>query len=288
MRNAPTKASRIDAHQHYWTTQRSDYCWLTPELTTIYRDFQPGDLAPMLHRHGITQSIVVQAAASVAETEYLLTLADAHESIAAVVGWVDMLTDAAPATINRLAQHKKFKGLRPMLQGLPQDDWISAAAHQPALDTAVQAMLEHDLVFDALVDTRHLTHLKFFAQRHPALSIVIDHAGKPDIAKSAWQPWAEQMAELARLPNVMCKLSGLATEADINWKPEDLRPYVNHLLQHFGAARLIWGSDWPVLNLNGSYATWWNASEILLEALSDVEREAVFGINAKTFYRLML
>ncbi|MDY7578774.1 amidohydrolase family protein [Herbaspirillum sp. RTI4] len=279
---------RIDAHQHYWTTQRSDYGWLTPALPTLYQDFQPNDLAPLLHQYGIDKSIVVQAAASVAETEYLLTLADTNDSIAAVVGWVDMLADDASATISQFAQHKKFKALRPMLQDLPQDDWISMAAHQTALDSVVQVMLEHELVFDALVQPRHLSPLHLFAQRHPLLPIVINHAGKPNIAESAWQPWSTQMAALACLPNVRCKLSGLITEASPDWVEEHLRPYVNYLIQHFGAGRLIWGSDWPVLNLNGSYADWWNASEILLDALSDAEREAVFGTNANAVYRLML
>lgn len=278
---------RIDAHQHFWMTQRSDYGWLTPALPTLYRDFLPHDLEPILHTHGVAKSIAVQAAATVAETEFLLTLSGMHPSIAAVVGWVDLLASDAPATIARLAQHPKLKGLRPMLQEMPADDWICAPSNQAALDQSVQAMQQHGLVFDALVHARHLPHLLEFARRHPKLSIVIDHAAKPGIAQSAWQPWADQMEALAALPHVACKLSGLCTEAAPGWTPDGLEPYVNHLLQHFGPARLVWGSDWPVLNLNGDYGAWWQASEALLAGLTPAQKEAIFGGNAIAIYGLL-
>ena len=279
---------RIDAHQHYWTIQRSDYGWLKPEMTLLYQDFQPRDLEPLLARHGIAKTIVIQAAPSIEETDYLLDLATQHASIAGVIGWVDMLSSKAPETIARLAQHPKFRGIRPMLQDLPQDHWISAGKHQAPFDAAVEQLLEHDLVFEALVYTRHLDYLHVFAQRHPKLRIIIDHGAKPEIANATWTPWADKIAILAKLPNVACKLSGLITEAGPRWSVDSLRPYVNHLMRHFGTNRLIWGSDWPILTTDTIYPKWLSASEMLLKDLNELERDAVFGDNANLFYRLNL
>lgn len=275
---------QIDAHQHYWEPARDDYGWLTPELTTLYRTFGPADLAPLRARAGVQRTVVVQAAPTVEETRYLLDLARGEASIAGVVGWVPMLQHDAPALITELARDVKFKGVRPMLQDLPDDHWIA----NPALTPAVAALIEHDLAFDALIFTRHVSALETFATRFPDLRIVIDHGAKPPIrdGSAGLQEWADGITRLARLPHVHCKLSGLATEAAPGWTEATLRPYVDHLLQSFGPARLMWGSDWPVLNLNGDYLLWHSVTNTLLAALSDQEREAIFGANATAFYRL--
>ncbi|HEY1998128.1 amidohydrolase family protein [Paraburkholderia sp.] len=274
----------IDAHQHYWDPARGDYGWLTPDLEPLYRTFGPADLAPLRERTGVTRTVVVQAAPTVEETQYLLELARNDASIAGVVGWVPMLLRDAPALIAELARDPKFKGLRPMLQDHPDDEWIA----NPALGPAVEALIAHDLAFDALIFARHVTPLETFAKRFPSLRIVIDHGAKPPIrdGRAGWQSWADAITRLAALPHVHCKLSGLATEAAPGWTEATLQPYVDHLLASFGPARLMWGSDWPVLNLNGDYLLWHSVANTLLAALSDAQREAIFGANAAAFYRL--
>lgn len=274
----------IDAHQHYWDPARGDYGWLTPELKSLYRTFGPADLAPLRERTNVQRTVVVQAAPTVQETQYLLDLARQDASIAGVVGWVPMLLRDAPALIAELARNPKFKGLRPMLQDHPDDQWIA----NPALEPAVEALIAHDLAFDALIYARHVNPLETFAKRFPALRIVIDHGAKPPIryGRAGWQSWADAITRLAALPQVHCKLSGLATEAAPGWTEATLQPYVDHLLASFGPARLMWGSDWPVLNLNGDYLLWHSVANTLLATLSDAERDAIFGANAAAFYRL--
>jgi L-fuconolactonase len=274
----------IDAHQHYWDPARGDYGWLTPDLDALYRTFGPADLAPLRERADVQRTVVVQAAPTVQETRYLLDLAQDDASVAGVVGWVPMLSRDAPDLIAELARHPKFKGIRPMLQDLPDDDWIV----NPGLVPAVEALIAHDLAFDALIFARHVDALETFIKRFPTLRIVIDHGGKPPIrdGRSGWQRWADGITRLASLAHVHCKLSGLATEAAAGWTEATLQPYVDHLLQSFGPARLMWGSDWPVLNQNGDYLLWHSVANTLLAGLSDAERDAVFGANAATFYRL--
>ncbi|WP_094782137.1 amidohydrolase family protein [Paraburkholderia ribeironis] len=274
----------IDAHQHYWDPARGDYGWLTPELKILYRPFGPADLAPLRERAGVERTVVVQAAPTLDESRYLLDLARHEPSIAGVVGWVPLLLPAAPAMIEALAREPKFKGVRPMLQDLPDDAWIA----NPDLAPAIDALIAHDLAFDALIYARHVEHVETFAARFPALRIVVDHGAKPPIRDGgAGDPaWRDAITRLARLPKVHCKLSGLVTEASPGWTEETLRPYVEHLLASFGPARLMWGSDWPVLDLNGDYLLWHSVATTLLASLSDTEQDAVFGANAAAFYRL--
>jgi L-fuconolactonase len=274
----------IDAHQHYWDPARGDYGWLTPEIKPLYRTFGPADLAPLRERASVQRTVVVQAAPTIEETRYLLDLARDDASIAGVVGWVPMLSRDAPDLIAELARDPKFKGIRPMLQDLPDDDWIV----DPDLAPAVEALIAHDLAFDGLIFTRHVDAFETFATRFPALRIVIDHGAKPPIrtGREGWQSWANGISRLASLPHVHCKISGLATEAQPGWTEATLQPYVDHLLASFGPARLMWGSDWPVLNLNGDYLLWHSVANTMLAGLSDTQREAVFGANAEAFYRL--
>ena len=275
---------QIDAHQHYWNPERGDYGWLTPELAPLYRTFGPDDLAPLRERAGVSRTVVVQAAPTVDETRYLLDLASNEDSIAGIVGWVPMLDPDAPTLIAELAQKPKFKGIRPMLQDLPDDDWIA----NPVLKPAVDALIAHDLAFDALIFTRHVDALDTFIERFRQLRIVVDHGAKPPIrdGSAGWHAWAEGITRLAKHPHVHCKISGLATEAAQGWTEATLRPYVDHLLAAFGPKRLMWGSDWPVLNLNGDYLLWHSIATLLLSSLADGERDAIFGDNAAAFYRL--
>lgn len=274
--------TRVDAHQHFWQLARGDYGWLTPALAPLYRDFGPDDLLPQLEVCGIARTVLVQAAPSEAETAYLLGLAKRHPFVAGVVGWSDFEAPDAAARIARLAAGPRLKGLRPMIQDLPDDDWMLRAALAPAF----AALVRHDLVFDALVLPRHLSNLLRLLERHPELRVVIDHGAKPAIRDDGFADWAPRIERLARDTGAYCKLSGLATEDGPAWSLERLRPYVAHLWDCFGPQRLIWGSDWPVLTLAGSYRDWHEAALMLLGDLNTAEQAAVFGGNAIAVYGL--
>ena len=278
---------QIDAHQHYWDPARGDYGWLTPALGALYRPFGPADLEPLRARCGVARTVVVQAAPTVDETWYLLDLARRDDSIAGVVGWVPLDDPLAPELIAELAREPKLRAVRPMLQDLPDDDWIAKADTARAID----ALIAHELAFDALIFTRHASALETFLARHRALRVVIDHGAKPPIREGGegtpgFAAWSQAIARLARFPQVHCKLSGLATEAAPGWSDATLSPWIEHLLACFGAHRLIWGSDWPVLNLNGDYERWHASAQGLLAHLGERERAAVFGGNAAAFYQL--
>lgn len=273
---------RIDAHQHFWRLSRGDYGWLTPELGPIHRDFLPPDLEPLLERHGIAATVLVQAAPTEAETRYMLSLADAHAFVEGVVGWTDFAAADAPAAIARLARHPKLKGLRPMIQDIADVDWML----RPELEPAFGALVEHDLVFDALVLPRHLGNLLRLARRHPDLRIVVDHCAKPAIAAGGFSGWAEDIGSIAAETGAACKLSGLVTEAGTDWSVERLRPHVDHVLSSFGPGRVIWGSDWPVCTLAADYDGWVAVTDQLLEGCSGEERVAILGGNAARVYGL--
>lgn len=272
--------SRIDAHQHYWSLSRGDYGWLTPALSPIYRDFGPADLKPLLADHGIGGTIAVQAAPTEAETRFLLDIAEREDSVAGVVGWTDFEAADAPEAIARLSADRTLAGLRPMVHDIADPRWLEG----PALSAAFEAMTAHRLVFDALLKPRHLEPMLRVVERHPELSVVIDHGAKPDLASGDLEQWRHGIAALARHRQVVCKLSGLVTEAAPGWTIATLRPAVEHLLDCFGPQRLLWGSDWPVVTLACDYRCWFETSERLLAGLSATEREAVFGGNAARIY----
>ena len=281
-----SSSPRIDAHQHFWRLADRHGQWPPAQLQAIYRDFLPADFEPLRERAGIDGTVLVQSMPNEDDTRWMLSLADQHPFIWGVVGWVDLKAADAPERIAALARHPRLKGLRPMLQDLPDDDWIA----DPAVDAAARAMARHALVFDALVLTRHLEALHGFAQRHPGLRIVIDHGAKPPIADGEIEPWRNCIAHLAALPHVACKVSGLLTEAGPRRTAEALRPYVQALWDLFGPERLLWGSDWPVLRLAGDYQAWLDMSHALFEAidpaLPEARRTGLFGGNAMRLYGL--
>lgn len=273
---------RIDAHQHFWLLANRSGAWPPPDLAEIHRDFLPIQLMPLLQQHGIDATVLVQSLPNHDDTSFMLDLAARHAYIQAVVGWVDLKAADAAERIGTLAAHPKLKGLRPMLQDIADDDWIA----DPALAPAIDAMRLHRLSLDALVLPRHLPSLLIFANRFPQVPIVIDHAAKPPIANGALQPWKDNIASLAALPQVHCKLSGLVTEAAAQWQAADLQPYVDHVLDRFGAHRVMWGSDWPVLNLAADYGRWIETTDLLLRGLDELARKQVLGLNAQRFYRI--
>ena len=272
---------RIDAHQHFWRIDRGDYGWLTPEAhPKIARDFLPADLAPLLKAAKIDRTILVQAAPTEEETHFLLDLARDTPSIAAVVGWVDFEAPDAPTRIARLCANPKLMGLRPMLQDIAGEEWIL----KPEFSRVFDAIDRGKLRFDALVKPRHLPAVAELLDRYPDLAVVIDHGAKPDIAKDGLEVWKPYIRHIAKETNAYCKLSGLASEAGAGWTAATLKPYVEFLLECFGPERLMWGSDWPVLNETGDYASWLGACVTLTAGLSATDREAIFGGTAAKFY----
>jgi L-fuconolactonase len=275
---------RIDAHQHFWRLERGDYDWLTADLVPIYRDFLPEEIVPLLDTTGVEATIAVQAAPTVAETEYLLSLAAENDFIVGVVGWAGFEAPDAAEQIAALAANRALVGLRPMIQDIADADWMLRESLTPAFD----ALKAADLTFDALVKPWHLENLRRLLERHGDMRVVIDHGAKPQMRAGPLDDWAADMAALARDTDAFCKLSGLVTEAGADWTTEELRPVVDHLVDVFGPDRLIWGSDWPVCTLAATYGQWMNATQDLVADLSDAERDALFGGNAVRAYGLKL
>ncbi len=274
----------LDAHQHYWRLARGDYGWLTPEQGVLYRDFEPRDLAPQLLDCNVTGTILVQAAPTEAETRFLLGLARQHPAVRAVVGWVDFEAPDVRERIRALVREGagKLKGFRPMVQDIPDSQWLA----KPSLDTAFDVLLEHNLTFDALVKPVHLEVLIRRLRQHPGLKTVLDHAGKPNIAAGHFEPWATHVKQLAGTTSSYCKLSGLLTEAAMSAGVADLDAYVAHVFACFGPERVMWGSDWPVLTMRASYREWFAMALELVSRHAPGQEEAVFSANASRFYQL--
>ena len=220
-------------------------------MAAIARDFLVEDYSALAAANGVDGSVLVQAAQTVAETEWLLGQAHAsHGLILGVVGWIDMAAADAPEVLERAAGNRLLRGIRPMLQDIPDVEWVL----QPALDAAFRALIARDLAFDVLIKPPHLASALTLLCRYPELRAVVDHGAKPAIAQGQWQPWADQMRRIAGETNACCKLSGLVTEASPRWTVDDLRRYSDHLIECFGPERLMWGSDWPVALLASDYA----------------------------------
>ncbi|HTQ01233.1 MAG TPA: amidohydrolase family protein [Casimicrobiaceae bacterium] len=273
----------VDAHHHVWSLARGDYGWLTPELAPIYRDFSLKDLAPLREQANVAATVLVQAAATVEETRYLLDVAARSDGVVkGVVGWVDLGARDAIPTLTRLARSHLLKGVRPMLQDLPDIAWILRAE----VGKTLAALPRLGLRFDALVKPAQLPALLTMLDRHPDLAVVIDHGAKPDIRQGMWEPWARLMRVAAGNPRVRCKISGLVTEAGAGWTIDLLRRYFEFLVEIFGPQRLMWGSDWPVLNLAATYQSWYAATVALTAGWSAEDRAALMGGTARRFYGL--
>lgn len=264
----------IDAHQHVWLIGRHGQQWPGPDFPTLHRDRTLDDFRAVAGPLGVTGSVLVQSQPDDADTDFLLDLADSDPFVLGVVGWVDVEASDAPDRIAALAR-RRLVGLRPMLQDLPPR-WILEAR----ADAAVEAMIAHDLVFDALIRPQHLKPLAEFADRWPALRIVIDHGAKPAVGGDL-TAWRDDLAALADRPNVACKLSGLWTEAAPGAPVETCRPAAETILDLFGADRVLWGGDWPVLDLAGGYADWLSLCRSVVPA---ADHAAVFGDAARRIY----
>ncbi|MFT5868650.1 MAG: L-fuconolactonase [Paracoccaceae bacterium] len=276
---------QIDAHQHYWDPRRGDYDWMSMDSAILARPYHPVDLQPELAAHGIAKTVLVQAAATVQETEYMLGIADATDSVAGVVGWIDFERPQDRSHLERWAKHPKFFGVRPMIQDIPAVDWML----RDDVQWGFQAVCDLGLSFDALGFPRHLMNFHKILTRYPAMRVVIDHCMKPQIRDQNpedFQEWADGMHRLAQDTSAYCKLSGLVTEANDNWTTDDLRPYSDHLFAVFGAKRLMWGSDWPVCQLQASYGQWRATAEALTNGLSSQDKDLIFGDTAAKFYKI--
>lgn len=271
----------LDSHQHFWKVERSDYGWLTPELGPIYRDFMPEDLAHEMRRAGITRTILVQAAETEAETDFLLEIAGRTNFVAGVVGWIDMEAEDFAARVARYRQNPKFVGIRPMLQGLADDAYIL----RPKVIDSLKTIADSGLPFDILTFTRHLPHVIAALNQVPSLKAVVDHISKPEIAKGVLDPWRAHIEEIAGFDHVSCKVSGMVTEARADWALEDFRPYVDHVARCFGPERLMFGSDWPVCTLAASYSEVANLARTLLSShFGPDDLRRIFEENTARFY----
>lgn len=274
---------RIDAHQHYWDTKAFEYGWTRAGLPALDADFLPTDLEPQLAAAGIDCTVVVQVLHSLDETDWLLDLARANRSIAGVVGWVDLQAppDDIDATLDRLRVDPRLVGIRHLVHEEPDEDWLA----RPAVIRGLGVLEAHDIPYDLLLRPQHLRHVPLLSERLPALRMVVDHIAKPHIAEGRLVPWATEFRDAAANPNVWCKLSGMVTEADHGaWEADDLAPYIEVALTSFGADRLMFGSDWPVCTLAGSYARVIGALRTVLGAMdADVEGR-LFGGSAARFY----
>ncbi|MDN4525078.1 amidohydrolase family protein [Fictibacillus fluitans] len=274
----------IDSHQHFWKLERGDYGWLTEDMEVLYRNYLPEDLVPMLEQFNISGTIVVQAAPTYEETQFLLSLYERYEWIKGVVGWLDLSSPSFPEQLEKLLKNPGVVGLRPMLQDIEQSDWIL----QEKVVENVKILHQKGLLLDLLINKKHIPFVLELLKALPDLRAVVDHMAKPNIAQGELSGWKEDMKSLAEYPNVWCKVSGFMTEAvPYEWRTEDFNPYIQHVAKVFGPSRLLFGSDWPVCLSAGSYGDTIDIiNKNLPDSLTTDERERIFTENAKKFYRL--
>lgn len=270
----------LDTHIHVWRLLRGDYSWMSPDLGAIYRDFDIDDIWSTAQASGVSQVLLVQAAATAGETDYLLSLAAETSRVAGVVGWVDFEAANSVVEIERRASNPMVSGLRPMIADIPDKDWIK----KPEYAAALEAMAGHNLVLDGHARADLVPVMAEIADRHPTLKIVLNHAGKPQISSGNLSQWRTDLSALAQRPNVFCKLSGLLTEAGTRIDDEAIGEIVEHIASCFGADRVMWGSDWPVLNLASNYEMWIEQSERLIDRFFAGQQQGVWSENAQRIY----
>jgi L-fuconolactonase len=274
---------KIDAHQHFWKYDSGRDAWITEEMAVLQRDFSPQDLVPELAANGIDATVAVQAAQSEEETCYLLELAAKSEWIAGVVGWVDLCSERVEERLPLFSKFEKLRGFRHIVQSEPDDRFLL----NPEFLGGVRLLRQFDFTYDILVYPRQLPAAVEFAAMFPEQRFVIDHMAKPEIKARKTEEWAAHMRSIARNPNVFCKVSGLVTEADWkNWCPEDFKYYLGVAFEAFGPERLMFGSDWPVCLLAGSYRQVFELVEVYVRANYPACIDDIFGGNAVRFYKL--
>jgi L-fuconolactonase len=272
---------RLDSHQHFWSFDEREYDWIDERMSRIRRDFAPADLEPLLKRNGFDGSIAVQVRQSLQETESLLDLAGKHHFIRGVVGWVDLRSPDVRSALERFSQNPRFRGVRHVVQAEPDDRFLL----REDFLRGVALLRDFDLAYDILVYHHHLPAVIEFVERLPDQRLVLDHIGKPAIARSEIEPWASAIRKLGKRENLYCKVSGMVTEASWDgWKKSDFTLYLETVLEAFGSARLVFGSDWPVATLAASYEEVVGIVDDFFSILSTAERDALFGGNAVALY----
>jgi L-fuconolactonase len=276
-------AEKIDAHHHLWQYNAAEYGWLDDDMRALRRDFLPKDLSAELAAGGIDGSVAVQARQTLDETRWLLDMADQCDAIRGVVGWAPIAGEDFPGVMEEFEHRTKLKGLRHVIQGEPDENYILRAD----FNSGILAMQGSGLVYDILIYERHLPQTIEFVDEYPDQIFVLDHIAKPRIGAGIIEPWAENLRELALRQNVWCKVSGLVTEADWkSWTPETLRPYLDVVVDAFGVGRLMAGSDWPVCLVATQYAQWFEVLRTYFAGFSESERDAIFGGTAMDVYQL--
>ncbi|MGW7543576.1 amidohydrolase family protein [Streptomyces sp. NPDC054770] len=274
----------VDAHHHVWDLSVRDQDWIAgPELQPLRRNFTVEDLEPEAAAAGVTGTVLVQTITVPEETPEFLALADTHDLVAGVVGWTDLTRPDVTEELARLRAlpgGSYLKGIRHQVQGEPDPEWLL----RPDVGRGLAALADAGLVYDLIVQAHQLPAAAKAAETHPQLTFVLDHLGKPPIADGTLEPWATAVRALAALPNTVCKLSGMVTEADAaSWTVDDLRPYAETVLDAFGPDRLMFGSDWPVCVLAGTYGEVFDAAT---ELIAPADRTAVFETTATRVYGL--
>ncbi|MFC5404064.1 amidohydrolase family protein [Cohnella soli] len=274
----------IDAHQHVWNLDKCSYPWLTPDSGSIYRTFEAVELEPVIRKIGVDKTVLVQAMDSYEDTDYMLATAATHTWVGGVVGWVplDRPVEAAES-LERYRQHEVFKGIRHLIHGEQDPRWLM----RPEVQEGFRLLERSGLTFDVIaVFPNHLGLVPLLSEKFPELRIVIDHLAKPPFGSDDWGEWARQLKQAAENPNVFAKVSGLNTAFGPGWSADSLRPCIEIAMNAFGAERLMFGSDWPVATLNGTYEEVWEATHATLADCNAVEKEAIFGGTAARFYRI--
>ena len=280
---AQSDAIRVDSHHHFWDMSRFGYEWMPPEPNVLRRNYLPEDLAPLIERNGISQSVVVQAYQSIDEADFLLGLADASDVVAGIVAWVDLTSPDVGDVLDRLAKHPKIVGIRHQVHDEHDEAWT---VREDVIE-GLREVAGHGLRYDLLFRPQHLKYVHPLAEKVPDLKMVIDHIAKPNIAAAEFEPWARDIASAAEVPGIYCKVSGMITEADHStWTAEDLKPYVAQVAEHFGIDRLMFGSDWPVCLLAGSYDQVVQAALDAIGPIGDEYIATFLGGNAIEFYGL--
>ena len=273
----------IDAHQHFWRYDPREYDWIDDSMASLRHDFLPDGLKPQLDQAGFQGCVAVQARQKLEETRWLLELAAAAPFVLGVVGWVDLQSPEVRSQLETFARNPKLVGIRHVVQGEPDDRFLL----RPEFLRGISVLEEFDLAYDILIYTRHLPVAAEFVRHFPRQRFVLDHLGKPPIKSGSLQPWAHGLRELAAFPNVLCKLSGLVTEADWDlWKPEQLAPYIAVAFDCFGPERLMIGSDWPVCTVAASYTRAMDVVKNYLSGQPAQVQAAVLGENAQRFWKL--
>lgn len=272
----------IDAHQHFWHYDPVRDSWITDEMAVIQRDFLPADLEPVLAENGIDGCVAVQASQSEEETLFLVNMAQNYDIVKGVVGWVDLQSSTLSERLQSFSDYPQIKGFRHVAQAEP-DDFLS----RPAVVESIRQLAAFDLTYDILIYPSQLRATLHLVRSVPEVNFVIDHLAKPYIKKQEISRWSNFMAEIAKHPNVSCKLSGMVTEADWHgWSKKDFFPYLDVAFEHFGPGRLLFGSDWPVCLVAANYTQVKTLVEEYLIPWGDEVRASVMGNNAMKFYRL--